>query len=429
MIQYDRLKKYDSKGRRIERAAGSELRISRSELLAYIETSEQRIARRLSNIPKQDLPLAFIDVTERERTKHVNRLHPYLGKFIPQLAEYFLKSYFSPGEVVIDPFAGSGTTLVQAAEMGIHGIGVELSEFNVLISRVKLARYDQKLLEKEILDIMQKTINYSENIKPGRDFFCESEYLRTWFASKSLQEMLYYKSLISDYEYKDLLKVLLSRTIRSCRLIYHYELATPSRPVTEPYVCYKHRNKICTPVSSIIPRLKFYSRDTIRRIEEFSRVRRDCASVVLEGDSRHIRIEEECGRMLSENWYGKQKFRGVITSPPYVGQIDYHEQHRYAYELFGLKRQDSLEIGRKENGKGAKARENYIQGISVALGNVKTFLPRGAVWCIVANDSLNLYPEIFARSGLEIKKTHLRPVEDRTERDKKPYSESIFIVS
>ena len=56
------------------------------------------------NWRKKDLP-------ERERTKHVHRLHPYLGKFIPQLVEIFLRKYFRAGERVYDPFCGSGTTL------------------------------------------------------------------------------------------------------------------------------------------------------------------------------------------------------------------------------------------------------------------------------------------------------------------------------
>ena len=63
-----------------------------------------------------DLELSWSerDLPERERTKHVHRLHPYLGKFIPQLAEVLLARHFRPGQHVLDPFAGSGTTLVQA---------------------------------------------------------------------------------------------------------------------------------------------------------------------------------------------------------------------------------------------------------------------------------------------------------------------------
>ena len=55
--------------------------------------------------------LTFLGVREFERTKHVHRLHPYLGKFIPQLVEVFLRKYFKGGDTILDPFSGSGTTL------------------------------------------------------------------------------------------------------------------------------------------------------------------------------------------------------------------------------------------------------------------------------------------------------------------------------
>src|SRR5688500_5452333 len=60
-----------------------------------------------------DLELSWSEreLPERERTKHVHRLHPYLGKFIPQLVEIFLERYVRHGGRVLDPFAGSGTTL------------------------------------------------------------------------------------------------------------------------------------------------------------------------------------------------------------------------------------------------------------------------------------------------------------------------------
>src|SRR5918997_4590962 len=82
------------------------------------------------------------ELPERERTKHVHRLHPYLGKFVPQLAETFLRRYASPGQLVWDPFAGSGTTLVEANALGMRSAGCDISAFNCLLMRVKTAVYE-----------------------------------------------------------------------------------------------------------------------------------------------------------------------------------------------------------------------------------------------------------------------------------------------
>src|SRR5579872_7449770 len=293
LIQYDRLRKYNSGGERVDRADGKGLRVSRSELLSYISESKARMDRRMNQLSILDKELAFFDVPERLRTKHVHRLHPYLGKFIPQLVEYFLSRYFKPRQLVIDPFCGSGTTLVQASEMGINSVGIDISEFNTLISKVKLDRYDLQLVANEINDITKRTVLFSRDSAgnlPGTDT-ANSEYLKKWFADRSQSELIFFRNLISEYKYQDLLKVLLSRTARSCRLIYHYELATQSRAVTEPYVCYKHKGKICTPVTTIIHRLNFYAKDAIRRIVEFSRLRQENSqAVILEDDSRSVDV-------------------------------------------------------------------------------------------------------------------------------------------
>ncbi len=68
-----------------------------------------------------DLDLSWSErqLPERERTKHVHRLHPYLGKYIPQLVEELFRRHVPARGRVLDPFAGSGTTLVQALESGL----------------------------------------------------------------------------------------------------------------------------------------------------------------------------------------------------------------------------------------------------------------------------------------------------------------------
>ena len=103
-----------------------------------------------------DLSWSERELPERERTKHVHRLHPYLGKFIPQLVEVLLERYVPRGGRVLDPFAGSGTTLVQSLESGHDATGGDIAAFNCLLMRVKTARYNEFTLERELRDALSK---------------------------------------------------------------------------------------------------------------------------------------------------------------------------------------------------------------------------------------------------------------------------------
>jgi hypothetical protein len=150
--------------------------------------------------------------------------------------------------------------------------------------------------------------------------------------------------------------------------------------------------------------------------------------MAIAGDSRFINIFEKVEKQNPEfsKLLKKQKIAGIFCSPPYVGQIDYHEQHAYAYDLLSFKRKDNLEIGPLYNGQGLEARRSYVQGIVDVLNNCKKYLIDNPNIFLVANDKYNLYPEIAEKTGMKIVNQFKRPVLNRTERDRTPYSEIIF---
>ena len=174
--------------------------------------------------------------------------------------------------------------------------------------------------------------------------------------------------------------------------------------------------------------LKRYTNDTIKRIKEFHDLKKDVYCEVIHGDSRTIDLIEELEKK-DKNFaklVKKNKISGIFTSPPYVGQIDYHEQHAYAYELFEIERNDEMEIGPQSNGKSMSAKEKYVKGICDVLVNVRDLLKDDADVFIVANDEYNLYPEIAEKSGYIIVEEFIRPVLHRTESDSSLYTEKIF---
>jgi len=491
LVQYGRIQKYSDNGL---------VQISKSDLIRYYEGQN---GSRESNWKEQlgdDLnwTLSFDSYTEAQTTKHVNRLHPYKGKFIPQLVEYFLDQhtdrfkqdvFFRPGDLVLDPFCGSGTTLVQASELGIKALGIDISYFNTMISNCKVGTYNTGQVQAEINRINRQLkchlsdshildfegrllidlnkfnqlhfpvpeykyrlrrgeINEAEygsqkeaEFKPIYDRLVseyhvelrqsnQQSFLDKWFSKHVRDEIEFVHNeiqKITDFQLRSIVSLILSRTMRSCRATAHADLATLIEPVFSTYYCAKH-GKVCKPLFSILKWWLTYSADTIKRLYQYEKLRTDRMQICLTGDSRTIDIAAELHRIdpsFAEH-FNQHKIKGIFSSPPYVGLIDYHEQHAYAYDLFGYPRQDELEIGPLYKGQGREARESYIEGISQVLVNCKRFLADDYDVFLVANDKFNLYPVIARKSGMTIVNQYKRPVLNRTEKDKGAYSEIIF---
>jgi DNA methylase len=355
-----------------------------------------------------DLELSWSEreLPERERTKHVHRLHPYLGKFVPQLVEILLSRYFRRGGHVLDPFAGSGTTLVQALETGLDATGVDVAAFNCLLMDVKTRAYNPFVLEQE-LRAVHRRVGETSSERP-------SAYVRRWFAPAAVRELLGFRALADDYAHADVLRVVLARAARSARRTAHFDLDLPSKPQLEPYWCHKHRRE-CRPVETASQFLRRYTLDTLTRLKEFAQARsRRRTATVIHGDIREERLD--------------RRFDGILTSPPYPGLIDYHEQHRYAYELLGLDDRQEFELGAAAAGTSRAAIDAYSDGIAAALTNAAASLRRGAPVLIVVNDRRDLYPDILQRTGLRLEERLRRHVNRRTGRRAGEYFEDVLVA-
>jgi hypothetical protein len=358
-----------------------------------------------------ELSWAEHDLPERERTKHVHRLHPYLGKFVPQLVETFLRRHFRPGQRILDPFAGSGTTLVECTTFGAHSVGVDVSAFNVLLSSVKTARHDAAAVERHLTGALHRAEGWDG--EPGG--VPPSEYLRAWYHPDALDQLLRYRAALREApQSADLGRVVLSRAARSARLTTHFELDFPRRPQTGPYECRKH-SRTCAPTADAGKFLRRYTLDTIRRVREYSLLRADVRAEVIHGDARSV--DYAVG------------LDGLITSPPYPGRIDYHEQHRYAFELLGLDERRADEIGAPWRGTSRAAVDAYVDDMTAVFANARRFLAPGAAVVLVVDDSRDLFGGILDRAGLRIREQRLRHVNRRTGRRAGEFYEQVILAA
>ena len=489
LIAYGRIRSFVQNG---------SVMIIRLELMDYYDQELAREQKAMLQLEKDiNRRLAFDNVKEKDRTKHVHRLHPYKGKFIPQLVEYFLDDhidtfkkevFFRPGDIVLDPFCGSGTTLVQACELGLHAVGIDVSEFNTLIANTKVHKHELPMLLQQLRSITSRLVSYYDefgsrefdedlskclsnfNAKyfPSPDFKLrvrngeidpnrygkeksrlfestfdslvrehaidlktyDKSFLDKWYLPSIRAEIEFVASMIrkiDNIQIQNAIWVILSRTIRSARATTHLDLATLKQPVVTTYYCRKHF-KVCKPLFTLTDWWKRYTDDTMRRFAQFDLLRTETSQLALSGDSRSLPLfkilevqKPELSRLVKE-----KGIAGIFTSPPYVGMIDYHEQHAYAYELIGIDRRDDEEIGPMFKGKGKEARATYVRGIADVLRHCKRFFTENYNVFLVANDKFDLYKDIADLSNMEIVNCFKRPVLRRSENDRSPYSETVF---
>ncbi len=298
--------------------------------------------------------------------------------------------------------------------------------------KVKNNEIDEKLYavekEKEFLPIYNRLVKkYRLKILQDK----QESFLDKWFLFPVREEidfLLNEIDRIEDQDIKKVLQIIVSRTVRSCRATTHADLATLKEPVTTTYYCKKH-GKICKPLFSIIKWWDYYVIDSLGRLAEFDKIKTDTFQLSLVGDSRTINIIEEVEKKNPDfaEIIKRNKIKGIFTSPPYIGLIDYHEQHAYAYEMFNLKRMDEYEIGPMFKGQHADARTTYMADIAKVLVNCKRYLADDYNVFLVANDKYNLYPAIAELAGMQVVNKFIRPVLHRVEKDRNNlFSETIF---
>lgn len=142
-------------------------------------------------------------------------------------------------------------------------------------------------------------------------------------------------------------------------------------------------------------------------------MRTNAQITILNADSRYVELPD--------------KIDGIITSPPYVGLIDYHEQHRYAYELLGLTDKRDLEIGAAARGSSQAAKKAYREDIMAVFAHAAQHMRPGSPAVVVVHDKHDLYPEIASACGFKVECVIERHVNRRTGRRAGEFFEEIYV--
>ncbi len=125
-------------------------------------------------------------------------LHPYPAKFPPQLPHTIIKQFARERATILDPFCGSGTTLVEARLLGCNAIGVDVNGLSSLLSKVKATPLSEKELAQigSFLDLVNNE-NRKWEMKRPKINVKEIDGLEHWFQLNVAEELTHILNLIA----------------------------------------------------------------------------------------------------------------------------------------------------------------------------------------------------------------------------------------
>jgi tRNA G10 N-methylase Trm11 len=152
----------------------------RRDDLVYF-SSTKIVGEESSERPTRQAALESTTETKRNRQEtrySAHGLHDYKGKFNPQTPQALLNIMgVGPGQVVLDPYTGSGTTLLEAAHRGAFGIGFDVNPLAVFVAQTKVdsLRVPAKVLRQALLEIVDSVVPSDTPVTDLR-----TEYLQSW---------------------------------------------------------------------------------------------------------------------------------------------------------------------------------------------------------------------------------------------------------
>ena len=286
-------------------------------------------------IPAEIEDNTMFNIYSNGTTSFTHGFHKYPAKFIPLIPNWGISKYLSSeGGTVLDPFCGSGTTLVESMLLCKKSIGIDIDPLSCLIAKVKTTPLDINKL-KNIILWLKESIG---NLKSGT-FKPSTPNIKHWFNDDAINKLSIVRTLIEQVpsvfgnskttlDIKDFLIICFSSIIR--------RVSNADNESQKTYVSHT-KPKIPEEVNSLF----FSQLDYFKtRIEDFSKtICKNTESTIMQSDSStdlKAKIQDI-------------EINLIITSPPYIKAIDY--LYNQMVELFWIGDLFELQTQLLQNGK------------------------------------------------------------------------------
>ena len=315
----------------------------------------------------------FSDLKQSERQYGVHFFHHYTAKYIPQIPSKIIRQLAKSKSIVVDPFMGSGTALVEAKLLGCHSYGIDTNPLAVKISKAKtMIMNDSKTKEIDrflewVKQMKRNSENMNANILVKNPFHINLMWFRPDVVNKLNLILNEFKNYSPDV--KNFLQIGLSTLLKGMSNA-RMDSVTPLLPDNPIYVDKKHYYR---EVNNLTRKIPVYGRmySQINRMNyaiiEFNReTERKIVCQPSIGDARELsRYIKHCDL--------------VVTSPPYWSAQNYARIHMLSFDLFNIKTEEGKEIGRKST--------SYLNDMKIVFNQIASIL-KGHFALVIGEDNI-----------------------------------------
>ena len=340
---------------------------------------------------------------KKEDTRYLTHVfHPYSSKYIPQIPRNLISLLTMKGETVLDPFVGSGTTLVESKLLGRNSIGIDINPLACLISKVKTTLMPTERVNNEAWSLLGKIEEEISAIRGSPTLFSHFKqkgnstvdtsviipnfnHISFWFQPQVLKELSVIKRHIdgvNDKDLRDFFYVAFSsilRTVSNADSDFG-NLMISKKPIEKKLVYEKFRSKVRLMVS---------------RMDEFSRLSdKSVQTRVIVGDARNLSaLQNESVDM-------------ICTHPPYMASVPYAEYQKLFLWWLGY---DPNQLDAELIG-GQRSREDtaerYIADMRCSFIEMHRIVKGGRYCCVVIGNPVyrgRVWPlnEAFKEMGID----------------------------
>ena len=253
----------------------------------------------------------------RDQRAYTHGLHKYPAKFFPELPRWIVARYSRPGELILDPFMGSGTTNLEAMLLGRPSVGVDIDPFSRFLARVKTTPLPPAELAAAVAELTARLERFDPAAVAAEDI-PDFPYRDNWFKPYALQELAFIKGGIARLPaapaVKDFLLAVFSSVIR--------QASQADNNCTRTVVRKKLDKRIAPGYALSLFRKRLESNVAGMR-------------ALAEQPPAPVAIPANCSA-TDLSAYPAGSFDLALTSPPYLNAVDYPRTHQLEMYWLGL---------------------------------------------------------------------------------------------